>query len=86
MELTCTPPCGTNGPIDLPVVAPCYVCPDSPALTAAGLPRVLCDYVDGEVVGSAYVIYGADPAEPPTLTNIATGTAYAVQGVMRPCA
>lgn len=63
-------------------------CLESPGSTdVSGL--ILCDYLDGEVVGSAIAVYTYDefgnPVGAPTFKIPGTNTAYVVQGALQPC-
>lgn len=51
---------------------------------------LLCDILDGNVVGSALAVYVYDeatgaPVGPPTFVDPATGAPYVVQGALQPC-
>lgn len=51
---------------------------------------VLCDFVDGEIVGSAIAVYEFDPdtglpVGPPSFIDPETGDPYVVQGTLMPC-
>lgn len=71
----------------VPVPGGCVACGSG----SGGLGSLLvCDMVDGEVVGSALAVYTYDPdtgapVGPPTYVDPATGDPYTPVGILQPC-